>query len=206
MIKKRCSNCDKKIERSFRFCPWCGKHTKNIKQEDYGMLGFDDNLDNNAVQNPFSMFGGGLGGMLNQLTKQLTRELQNLNLDQENEGLPKGIEIRFSSGKPINRVIKQPTKVQEIKEDVSEQEKERRKGLPIESADSKIRRLPEGLVYEIEAPGIRTKKDVSIMRMENSIEIKAYSKDKCYIKTIPLNVDVFKYGVKEGKVLIQIKN
>jgi hypothetical protein len=205
MLKKRCYNCEKKIDRSFRFCPWCGKCVKKIKQEDYGMLGFNDESEP-EVQNPLSLFGGGLGMMVNQLTKQLSKELQNL--DGGDEGKPKGIEIRFSTGKPIQRVVRQaPQDIQEVdNEEVSEREEKRRKILPVEVAESKIRRLPEGIIYEISAPGVKSKKDISIIRMEDSLEIRAYSKDKCYIKTIPVKVDILKYGVRDDKVFVQIKN
>jgi hypothetical protein len=205
MLKKRCLSCEKKIERSFRFCPWCGNPTKRIRKEDYGMLGIDDKNEQ-EMQNPFSLFGGGLGMMVNQLTKQLSKELQNL--DSGDGGRSKGIEIRFSTGKPMQRVVRQvPQEVQGMNdEEISEKEEGRRKILPVEVAESRIRRLPEGVVYEISTPGVKTKKDVSITRMENSLEIRAYSKDKCYIKTIPIKVDILKYGVRDDKVFVQIKN
>jgi len=203
MLKKRCSSCEKKIDRSFRFCPWCGKPTKKIRQEDYGMLGFDDEIEQ-TIQDSFSFFGGGLGNIFNQLTKQISKELQNL--DSEKQRKPRGIEIRFSTGKPIQRIIRDSEVKNPQIEEIDDYERERRNGLPLEVAESKIRRLPEGVVYEISAPGIKSKQDVSILRMENSLEIRAYSKDKCYTKTIPIKVDVLKYGVKDGKVLVQIKN
>ncbi len=203
MLKKRCSNCEKKIDRSFRFCPWCGKPTKKIRQEDYGMLGVDDEMGQ-EMQDPLSLFGGGLGKMVSQLTKQLSKELQNL--DSEEQGKPRGIEIRFSTGRPTQRIVRtSETKSPQV-EEIDDYERERRRELPIEIAESKIRRLPEGVVYEISAPGVKSKRDVSILRMENSLEIRAYSKNKCYVKTIPIKVDVLKYGVKDDKVFVQIKN
>ncbi len=206
MLKKNCSNCEKKIDRSFKFCPWCGKPTKKLNPADYGMLGLDDEVKNNEVQNPLSMIGGPLGGMINQITKQLSKELQNMDLGESSE--KRGIEIRFSTGMPVQRVTKQTQRGPELIEfePIDEEEKQRRKNLPIISAESKIRRLPEGIIYEIETPGVKTKKDVAIIRLENSLEVRAYSRDNCYIKTIPLKFEVLKYVVKDNKVLIQIKN
>ena len=46
MFKKRCSKCDKKIEKGYNFCPYCGKNSKgDYKKEDYGILGRDDFID-----------------------------------------------------------------------------------------------------------------------------------------------------------------
>lgn len=206
MLKKNCSHCDKRIERRFRFCPWCGKPTKKLKKEDYGMLGFDDEIHESGHQSSQSFLEGSLGNVFNQLTKQLSRELQNLDLGN-NQG-PRGIEIRFSTGKPVQRVVKpaHPTEHVSSTPNITNEEIARRKKLPIEVPKSKVRRLPEGIVYEIDAPGVETKQDVSILRMENSIEVRAFSKDKCYIKTIPIKVDILKYSVKDNKVFIHIKN
>lgn len=207
MLKKKCSSCDRKIDRGFRFCPWCGKPTKKVRQEDYGMLGLDDNNLQGNVQNSFSLFGGSLGNILNQVTKQLSKELQNLDLDDLSKSKnPRGVEIRFSTGKPIQKVVKKSQEVNVFDEEISDAEIQRRKKLSVEIAESKVRRLPEGIIYELDTPGVRSKQDVSIIRMENSLEIRVYTKDKCYIKTIPIKVDVLKYGVKDGKVLVQIKN
>lgn len=206
MFKKKCPSCEKKVDRSFRFCPWCGKPTKQIRKEDYGMLGLDDEVKEQEILGSNSILGGPLGNMFNQLTKQLSKELQNMNLG--NGAKPGGIEIHFSTGKPAQRVIRQePQGSSEAMEEVlDEEELKRRKVLPVEVAISKIRRLPEGIIYEIDTPGVKSKQDVSILRMENSLEIKAYSLDKCYIKTIPIKVDVVKYVVKDNKVFVQLKN
>jgi hypothetical protein len=205
MLNKKCSNCNEKIERRFKFCPWCGKATRPIKREDYGMLGLDDEIKSQEPMNPLSMFGGSLGNVFSHLTKQLSKELQKLDLGEENG--PKGIEIRFSTGKPLQNVVKplnsSESNISESK--ISIEELERRKKLPIELAKSKVRRLSEGIIYEIDVPGVNSKQEVSILRMENSLEIKAFSKDKCYLKTIPMKVDILKYTVQNNIILVQIK-
>ncbi|GEM_PF-3241095 len=201
MFKKNCSQCNRKIDKKFRFCPWCGKSTRPIKKEDYGILGIDDNLNKQDVQVPF--LGGGIGAMFSHLSKQLSKELQNLNLDDGNGG----IEIRFSTGMQPQEVRKAiPKKVSFVEEPIDDEEKERRRKLPSISAKSRLRRLPEGIIYEIEAPGIRSKKEVSIVPLEEGLEVRAFSKSKCYVKTIPIKVNSFKMGIKDGKVIIQIKN
>ena len=41
--KKKCSHCSKKIDRGFDFCPYCASPMNG--DEDYGLLGKDDNFD-----------------------------------------------------------------------------------------------------------------------------------------------------------------
>jgi RNA polymerase subunit RPABC4/transcription elongation factor Spt4 len=204
MFKKICSSCNNKIEHKFRFCPWCGVSLKKQKnEEDYGMLGIDDTIPE-VINEDSSVIGGLLGPALNQLTKQLSKELQKLDMGKiEN----KGFQIKFSTRMPSGEMFQKKAGAEQkdsIREFPSKEEKERRMGLPIVSAESRLRRLPEGIIYEINIPGVESKQDISITRLENGLEIRAYSKDKCYIKTLPINVKVLKYTLRDNKLLLQI--
>lgn len=201
MIKKKCFSCGEKVERKFHYCPWCGQSLKD-KKKDYGMLGLDDNFAENPL-NSLENMGGPLGGVINQLTRQLSKELEKM--DFQEGSMPKGFEIRFATRKPTNNPVKK-TNQNFIGEKVDEKEIERRRKLPMVPAESKIRRLPEGIVYEIETPGVKSRKDVAISNLEGSLEIRAYSKDTCYIKNIPVKASSLKYSVKPGKVVVQIDN
>jgi len=44
-----------------------------------------------------------------------------------------------------------------------------------------------------------------ITELETGIEIRAYSKDKCYIKVIPLKVEVLNWRVGEEMVFVEFK-
>ena len=204
MIRKKCKSCGEKVERKFHYCPWCGDSFRK-RSEDYGMLGLNDDVDQRKI-NPLEAIGGPLGGVLSQLSKQLTRELQKMDFGEGST--PKGFEIRFSTKNPqkdpVRKVAKKTTSL--VGDKVDQKELERRRKLPIVPAESKVRRLPEGIVYEIDAPGVKSKEDVSISSLEGSLEIKAYSWDVCYLKNIPIQVESLKYTVRSGKVLVQIDN
>ena len=88
---------------------------------------------------------------------------------------------------------------------VDENEKYRRAHLSKVEATSVIRRLPEGVIYEIDAPGVKSKNDVVITKLEQSVEVKIYTEDKCYIKSIPLKLEILGLSVREDKVLLSIK-
>jgi HSP20 family molecular chaperone IbpA len=136
------------------------------------------------------------------------KELDNMdsedNLNQNK--VPKNFQIRFSTNMPGAKIVQSQVPKEKEFEESQHKIKLSQRNLPMVNADSRIRRLPEGVIYEIDVPGVRSKSDVIITKLENSLEIRAYSKEKCYIKTIPLKVDVLKYGVKDNKVFLQIKN
>lgn len=212
MFKKKCPACDKKIEKKFNFCPWCGHSFKKQRvEEDFGMLGQDDEIEQqiaNQLQLPF-----GMNGIFNGLIKQLEKELANMENIQSPQGMPKGFKIHISTGQPGQQPkmvpMKQPRKKQPATiqvEEADEAEKERRANLKRVDAKSSIRRLPEGIIYEIDAPGVRTVKDVVITKLEESMEVKIYAEDKCYVKSLPLKMDVVEFSVQENKVLLKLQN
>jgi hypothetical protein len=65
--------------------------------------------------------------------------------------------------------------------------------------------LTNKIVYEIDLPGVTNVKDVIINRLENSIEVKAFAKDKAYFKLIPLSLPIERYHLKEGKLVLELK-
>ena len=73
-----------------------------------------------------------------------------------------------------------------------------------EEPKTNIRRLSDKVVYEIEVPGVKSIKDVSIIKLERSIEIKAYSKDKLYFKTISINLPITDYSLSEEKLILEL--
>ncbi len=67
-----------------------------------------------------------------------------------------------------------------------------------------IRRLSNKVVYEVEIPGMDSEKDLSIVKLENSIEIKAISKNKAYKKIIPIALPIKNYNVSKGKLTLEL--
>jgi hypothetical protein len=169
------------------------------------MLGINDEIKQaeNQMQLPF-----GLNGIFNQLMKQVEKELANASP----QATPKGFKIQISTGNPqitpiikeSNREIKGAVKTISV-EEVSAEEKARRSKLDRIEAKSNIRRLPEGIFYEIDTPGVNSIKDVVITKLEESLEVKAYSKKNCYVKTIPLKMELISFSVKNDKVMLRLK-
>jgi len=101
-------------------------------------------------------------------------------------------------GKPIRKKAKLP------KSEISEEKARKLAKLPREEAESKVRRLSGKVVYEIELPGVKSIKDIIVNQLENSIEVKAFSKDKAYFKFLPIKLPLLDYKFSKGKLTLEL--
>lgn len=100
---------------------------------------------------------------------------------------------------------------QAIKESFEEIEKEKLTGkklekfstLPQSEPETNIRRLSDSVIYEIDLPGVKSKKDISIIKLENSIEIKAIAKEKAYFKLIPISLPIISHNLSKEKLILE---
>ncbi|MEM4181603.1 MAG: zinc ribbon domain-containing protein [Candidatus Pacearchaeota archaeon] len=201
MKKKKCLRCNKEIERNFDFCPWCGEKLAKKTKSDYGLLGETDDefFSDKEIFFPIDR-------IFERIFSDMNNLFSNSSIEKKANTIPfNNIQIKFSTFSPRREIS-----YNKNKNDVHEQKKNNKRELsdnPVQivKAEAKFRRLPEGVVYEIFAPGVKSREDIVINRIEGGIEIRAYTKDKCYVKTIPLKVDSFSYSVKENKVILTIK-
>ena len=54
-------------------------------------------------------------------------------------------------------------------------------------------------------PGVKSIKEISIRKLEKSIEIRAVSKDKAYSKIIPVNLPILDYELEKGKLILELE-
>ena len=166
------------------------------------MLGRDDS--NERIQEELKL-PFGMNKIVNSLVKQLEGQLGNMDLGN-GQGIPKGVKIQIARGPNMGQIVRQvPERKKENIPVVSTEENERRMRLPKVEGISKVKRLANTIIYEIEAPGIRKRDDVVLTELATGLEIKAYSRDKCYVKFIPLKVEVVEYYVEKEKVVVEIK-
>mgnify|MGYP001197876476 CR=1 FL=1 len=201
-MKRKCPACAKKIERKFSYCPYCGVGFKAKQdREDFGMLGRMDSGEQVRAEQKLPF---GMDKIMNSLVKQLESQLGNANFGEG--GLPKGVKIRVARAPMQNGQVVQKAPVKKVEVPVvSDEENERRAGLPKVEVEAKILRLADTIIYEIDAPGVQEKADVVVTALASGLEIKAYSRDKCYVKFIPLKVEVVEYYVKKEKVFVELR-
>jgi HSP20 family molecular chaperone IbpA len=225
--RKKCNFCNSKIGKEFSYCPFCGHYVGDKEKEtkDYGMLGKTDMTKNiseamgmNGVKLPM-----GMNMIFNKLMKEMGKQLKELDkeIDKDNiNAIPikKGSSIRINissnQGSPIIEVSGlSPIKAQTIKKSIkktidlpkmNEEKIKKLTKLPRQEAASKVRRLSGRVVYEIELPEVESKEDININQLENSIEIKAFSKDKAYFKFLPVSLPLLAHDFSEGKLTLEL--
>lgn len=145
-----CPNCDRKMNRKWSYCPYCGN---NLKTNIF------DNI-NKMINNVFEGFFNKPSGKNNKFT----------------------IRIKSPSGRVITN---KPRKKKIIKR------KKRMIKMPKKMVEPevKVKRHGNELEIIIEVPGVKSGRDVSITRLEESIEIRAIAGDKGYFKIISVPKD-----------------
>jgi HSP20 family molecular chaperone IbpA len=221
--KKNCPKCGNKVSGKYGFCPSCGKSLNNSGGEDWGMLGKNDEMEraDDLTNDLFGGIGGKmLGGMFNSAMKMLEKEIQKEMSKEmkENSSMPKSNFQLFINGKKVNlggnsmsQSVSAGKKKQKssVKKFVSihfseEQLKEFNK-LKREEPATNLRRLSNKIVYEIILPGVKSMEDISILRLEDSVEIKAISKDKSYVKVIPVKLELINNNFSKDKLLLEFE-
>lgn len=226
--KKECKRCGKKLKDSYNFCPFCGGNLKE-KSNDWGILGKNDfTPSNNQPQLP-----AGLNMIFNSLVKNLEKQITNLEKQkpQENktQNTPKKIEksgmnIKISglNGKGADIRVQSFGQFNELFEGMGlipkKEKKESRKLIKTfakdkqkkislmkkEEPSTQMKRLADKILYELNIPGVSSFDDVSIIQNENSIEVKAISKNKAYFKIIPLSMPITEYSLEKGKLVLEM--
>lgn len=224
MFKKRkCGKCRSSVGKDYDFCPYCGNSLEN--DEDFGLLGKNDFAPSKTeVRLPmgFDLIFRSLVKELDKQFKEIDKEIGKEKIKQnskitKNSG---GISISISSsGNEAPRIkvnsygnipeFKQ--KEREIKKQfttnqLSNEHIKKLSTLPKSEPNTNIRRLSNKLIYEMEMPGVKSINDVSIIQLENSIEIKAIGKDKAYFKLIPLGLPIKSQKLSNGKLLLELEN
>jgi hypothetical protein len=225
--KKTCKKCGEKLSKKYGFCPICGTPVnKKTKDDDFGMLGRNDFLENSDALST-SLFGGLSGGIMNKmfnnamkmLEKELQQNMKNQNPNMNNlNNMPRtkfrlminGKEINLNDGaitgagnqkKELSRDSAKKVKINEFTEDQTEKFAKLKKVMP----ESRLKRIDDKIIYEIELPGVESLKETSIVKLEDGIEIKALAEKKAYLKRVPLTLPILNYSLSDNTLVLEFK-
>jgi len=228
--KKKCSKCNKNIEKKFDFCPYCANPLYNA--EDYGLLGINDEMTeiNDVFKNSFA--NSGLGGsffekLIGGAMKMIEKEIQEIDKQEQRiqknpkvhsefqlyiNGKPIPLPANVSgvqiNGMPVERISKQQTP-QKIRTNsppkVSDETLKSSAKLPRKEPKTKLTRFKDKVVYELDIPGLNSLDKVLVNRLESSIEIKAFTEKAVYTKTFPIKLQLTQYSIKEDKLFLEFK-
>lgn len=201
-----CENCNRELKRNWEYCPYCGEQA----QDSDSLL---DNLFYNDIFNDMDK-------ELKQINKLFSKS-SSLNIKPRSftttNGAHGGISISISSmngsqpkinvkkfGDFADREEARPEKKISLKEKLLKKFQRTNKiSDKIEQPSSTIKRLADKLIYELNTPGVSSLKDIEINKLENSTEIKAFAKDKTYLKVIPIDLEMKKHALKDGKLILE---
>jgi len=202
MFEKKCKQCGKKLERKFSFCPYCGFKVSGFF-DDNGMLGEETLM-------PGMGFGfniGNLSGIANHLFKELDKQFKEIDKEEVRERrMPGGISISISTGGggPFMRQERPIEKARKITNKITDEQARKLSQLPKQEAETKVRRFANKVVYELGMPEVDSLKDVFINKLENSIEVKAFGKNKAYYKVLPVSLRLVNYNLNKGILTLEL--
>ncbi len=209
MIRKRCKKCGEKVNFRHKFCSNCGFPLKKVNSEDWGMLGKNDFQEQDPLSNSLldgftsNMFNKMLGGAMKMLEKEMKKEISRESFQ------PKTNVRLMINGKEVNlKDVNQKEQVEKketILNDFPKKCLKKFAELPKKEPKTSVKRLSNTVIYEINMPGVKSVEDLSIVKLENSIEIKAVAKDKAYFKLIPVNLSILDYGLEKGKLILELE-
>ena len=200
--KDKCGNCNLRVSEKFSFCPYCGENLIDGEKfaEDYGLLGKGKEFSD--VQNESSGFGITdklIGSLMNSLMKNLDKQFKQMDKGFDKgdfQRLPNGIRIK------IGPAMKRPQKGV-YQRAVTDKQLEKMNSLPRKKAESKVKRLNDSIVYELDTPGIESAQDVFVSKLESGYEIKAIGGDKVYVNSLPVNLPLKSLSLNKDKLFVE---
>ncbi len=223
--KKKCSKCSRNIEKKFDFCPYCANPLYN--PEDYGLLGINDEI---GSINPLAGSTGGsffeklIGNAMKMIQKEISeldRQEQQMRKNPDTDSnfqlyingrkvnLPanlSGMQInRMPVGQNTESIQKQPRARANSAPKISDETLKHSAKLPRKEPKTKLTRFKDKVVYELDIPGLNSLDKVLVNRLENSIEIKAFTEKAVYTKTLPVKLQLMQYSIKEDKLFLEFK-
>ena len=221
--KQVCPRCNNKTSKKHDFCPFCGF---GFRQNDpFFEPSFNLGFPFNTI---FKQLEKQIEKQFKEIDEQMPTFDESENFDkQAHKGqapkiMQEGISISISSagGQPVikvknlgpgtnapaqhqNQNIKQAASKDQVQKITPEQIEQFSK-LPKEELQTSVRRLTDKIVYELDMPDVK-KENIIITRLQNSIEIKAFTKDKAFFKLIPISLPILKSQLSEGKLILELK-
>jgi len=176
---RKCRNCGQKIKVNWDFCPYCGIGTT----EEFPI---ESNFEG-IIENEFK-----------RIDKMLKPDFFDFpKIDMKMPKGSNGISIIIKSGNGMNPKVEVKTSggykelEPEIKKNLGikptiEVVKPVRISKVTEEPETEIKGSGNKRVIQIKLPEIKSFKDIDVKKLEQSLEIKAFAKNKTYFKLIPI--------------------
>ncbi len=225
MLRKRCPKCNNKTGKKNNFCPYCGfsfsQNNLQNNQNDYGFLGKSDS-DFFPEMAGMPMGGSFIEKMIKSTMKMLEKQMNNMEQESNQSNQPKirmpninenmnvqfyinGKRVDFGNFKKQAQNQANQVKPKQIIKQLTKEQESQLSKLPKKEPKSKVRRIGNRVIYELETPGLTSIDDIIINQLENSIEIKAIADKKVYSKTLNVKLPILRYGISKDNLIIELQ-
>jgi hypothetical protein len=207
-----CDNCNTKVSNKFSFCPYCGNLLDEENNSgDYGLLGKDDDVSRMPIEDSgFGIADKLIGSLMNGLIKNLDKQFKQADRDfrgAEIKNFPSGIKISIGSA-PVMQQKRQKKegRTSPFQKQLSEGQIEKMSSLPRTEAKSKMKRMGNKIIYELDTPGIQSIQDIFLSKLESGYEIKAIAEKKVYVNSLQINLPLQKLSFNDNKLFLEFIN
>ncbi|UCD04084.1 MAG: hypothetical protein JSW73_00330 [Candidatus Woesearchaeota archaeon] len=194
--KYTCPRCEFFVKQSWNFCPHCGINLKELPSPE------PEPMPIMMKSNLFS------NSDMEELSKEVNKIFRSI-LGQE----------PFSGSVSITRIGGPEGSKTDVRTsgDYKKLEPQIKKKLGIKKRDGKpkttkepaikVKEMPHENIIEIKVPGVKKESDIEIIQLEQSMEVRAVTKDKVYFKLIPIpeNSQIIEKTLSKGVLKIRLK-
>lgn len=222
--KKKCPRCGNPVKDEWSFCPRCGA---DLREEEFGFRfpSWDSIFED--IEKHFKEIDRMFSSEFFEFPKVRFREKERGKVRsggisiviRSGTGMKPQISIRTTGDyKKLEPKIKKMLGVSKGVEEVEEtkpikiKEEKEEKPLPkpkvAEEPETRVKHLGAKQIIEIELPDVKSEKDIEVKKLEQSIEIKAFAKDKVYFKLLPIrpNAQIIDQEFKDGILRIELSS
>lgn len=202
--RKKCNVCGEKVRSRDNFCSNCGTQLKDFLDKG-GLLGRNDSGFSESPKLAESFGDRIINKMISSTFKMLEKEMNGI---QNETKMPNGkIRLMVNGRELVPEVQRKPKKDPNVKFlpiEFSDENLVKWKKIKKREPKSKLKRVEDKIEYEVEIPGVKSIKDISIIKLENSLEVKALGEKTGYIKRIPINLPLKKYSLVKGILTLEM--
>ena len=210
----KCSNCKSKITDEYSFCPYCGNVLFDPEQRshDFGMLGLDDSFDDSLIRQKISesnltITDKMISSIMNTLMKNMNQQFKEMDKSEmHKQGMPRNIKIKIGIQNPNKQQQPKAQRHDFSMNKISEEQLQKLSSLPKIVAKSEVKRIGDKVIYELDAPGIESIKDIFVSKLESGYEIKALAKNKVYANSLPVNLPINSFTLNKEKLYVEFSH
>jgi len=197
---KKCKDCGQKIKDDWNFCPNCGEELRDELSEENIFGSIEDEF-----KRIDKMFASDFD--FPKFDMKMPKKSNGVNIIiRSGTGMRPQVEVKTSGGyKQLEPEIKRNLGIASAP--VKEIKSLRSISRIAEEPETDIKNEGSKQIIQIKLPDIKNLSDVEVKKLEQSLEIKAFGKDKTYFKLIPIpsNSNIVKKEFKNENLKIEIE-